>query len=107
MPYKKITFEEFWEKYPLHKAKQDAEKVWKRLSAKDQRAAFNGIDRYKEYLQRTGISIKYAHGWLNGRRWEDEYEEPDEKPSGTVAEPAGTVTETKVEAVAPERMEKW
>lgn len=76
MANRKITFEEFWKKYPLHKAKEPAERAWNRLSARDRHAAFNGIEAYRESCMRSGASIKYAGGWLNDRRWEDEADEP-------------------------------
>lgn len=85
MANRKITFEEFWKVYPLHNGKQDAEKVWNRLSANDRHKAFNGIGRYKEYLQRTGVFVMGAQRWLNGRRWEDKYDEPNRVQSETAA----------------------
>lgn len=90
-----ITFKMFWEKYPLHKAKGPAERAWDRLSAKDRRAAYEGIDRYREYCQQTGVSMKYAHGWLNDRRWEDEYDETpaDNKKPAPPEEPLNTEME--------------
>jgi hypothetical protein len=71
-----IAFDTFWKKYPLHMAKANAEREWNRLSARDQRDAFNGIDRYREHCLRTGVAFKYANGWLADRRWTDEYDEP-------------------------------
>jgi hypothetical protein len=88
-----ITFETFWEKYPLHKAKKDAERAWNRLSAKDQRAAYNAIDSYCESCRKTGVAFKYAQGWLNGRRWEDEDD--------------GPVPQQPPQQEAPESMEIW
>ena len=69
-------FKDFWEAYPLHKGKRDAELAWNRLSAGDKQKALAGIARYREYIAQTGMNIKYPQGWLNGRRWEDEYEDP-------------------------------
>lgn len=88
---RKISFDEFWKAYPLHNGKIDAERAWNRLSAKDQLAAFSGIAAYRDYLQRTGANIKYAQGWLNGRRWEDEYD------GGTFERPRQTACGTKKE----------
>lgn len=92
MPRKKVTFEEFWKRYPLHEAKKSAERAWNRLSANNQLAAYNGIDRYKEHCRQTGMAFKYAQGWLNDHRWTDEYtkEEPDYNLEETPSEPLPT-----------------
>jgi hypothetical protein len=68
-------FKDFWEAYPLHKAKQEAERAWGRLSVSDRKAALAALPSYRESCQRTGVAYKYPQGWLNGRRWEDEYED--------------------------------
>lgn len=66
------TFPEFWNAYGLKRDRMAAEKAFLRLSAKDRIAAFNGIAAYREDCQRRGISMMYAQGYLNHRRWEDE-----------------------------------
>lgn len=77
MPRRKtdISFQAFWEAYGMayggQVARKDAERVWKRLSDKDKRAAVRGIAPYSEGCRRRGIAMKYAQGYLNGRRWED------------------------------------
>lgn len=71
------TFDEFWAAYPLHKARKQAEQAWQRLSAGDRRAALAALPAYRQDCQRQGIAFKYAHGWLNGRRWEDEVSDPN------------------------------
>ena len=88
-------FDLFYKAYPIHRGRQDAEKAWRRLSAKDRRAAYEGIDRYREYCQQTGVSMKYAQGWLNDRRWEDEYDETpaDNKKPAPTEEPLNTEME--------------
>ena len=75
-------FKDFWKAYPLHKGKIEAERAWNRLSAGDKQKALAGIPRYRKFVEQTGTNIKYPQGWLNGRRWEDEYEEPAGKPTG-------------------------
>ena len=67
-------FDQFYKAYPIHRGRQDAEKAWRRLSAKDRRAARDGIARYCAICQQQGVSYKYPQGYLNGRRWEDEGE---------------------------------
>ncbi len=72
-------FDQFYEAYPLHLGRKDAEKAWRRLSVKDRRAARDGIARYCAICQQQGVSYKYPQGYLNGRRWEDKAPEPQEK----------------------------
>lgn len=66
------TFDEFWRAYPLHKGKKPAERAWNRLTAGDKRRAIAALSAYRTECQQKGISYKYAQGWLNDRRWEDE-----------------------------------
>jgi hypothetical protein len=88
-------FEVFWKLYPLRKGKRKALKAWRaalaRLGAElaqtgatpgatpgairaDAVAQLaSGAKRYAEQVDREGIErIKYAEGWLNDDRWEDE-----------------------------------
>lgn len=92
---REITFEEFWKKYPLHKSKGPAERAWNRLTARERLAAFNGIERYIEYCRSANIAFKYAQGWLNDRRWTDEYddEQPSARPMAAPSEPLPTEME--------------
>lgn len=78
MRSKAPTFDDFWKAYPLHKGKIEAERAWNRLSAGDKHKALAGVPAYRLYCEQTGVAIKYPQGWLNGRRWEDEYEETPE-----------------------------
>lgn len=96
MPRRKTpTFEEFWKAYPVHKAKGDAERAWKRVRAADKVKAVDGIAAYRDECLRTGVAMCYGHGYLNGRRWEDE-------PEGTTGTaPASTPPPP------PEEMETW
>ena len=96
---RKIPFEEFWRKYPLHKARKDAERAWDRLGAKDRRAAIDAIDVYRESCEKTGVALKYAHGWLNGRRWEDEADE--------VTDDGGVAAASADAGDAPAEMDLW
>jgi len=65
-------FEDFWAQYPVHKDRKRAEQAWQRLTAGDRRAAIAALPSYITDCQQNGIQYKYAQGWLNGRRWEDE-----------------------------------
>jgi len=78
-------FDQFYKAYPIHRGRQDAEKAWRRLSAKDRRAARDGIARYCTICQQQGVSYKYPQGYLNGRRWEDELEDPTPAIPSTAA----------------------
>lgn len=66
------SFSEFWNIYPLHRAKAAAERAWNRLSSSDKKNAVKALPAYTEYCKQKGIAYKYAQGWLNDRRWEDE-----------------------------------
>lgn len=66
------AFADFWAAYPVHKDRKRAEQAWQRLTAGDRRAALAALPGYVADCQRNGIKYKYAQGWLNGRRWEDE-----------------------------------
>ena len=96
-------FKDFWAAYPLHRAKDDAERAWNRLSAGDKQKALAAIPRYRDFCQQTGTNIKYAQGWLNGHRWKDEYDDKD----------AAAAPETEEETVPlqqagiPDEMEIW
>jgi hypothetical protein len=69
-------FEEFWKAYPIKADKPNARKAW--LTALEKATAdeiIEGLERYKAWRDAKGDrapSIKYAQGWLNGERWNDE-----------------------------------
>ena len=84
-------FSDFWKAFPLHKGKVEAQRAWNRLSAGDKQKALAAIPRYRVYCEQTGTNIKYPQGWLNGHRWEDEYEDdrPESTASGKTAPESG------------------
>lgn len=96
---KHIDFQTFWDAYALKRDRIAAERVWRRLSAKDQKAAIAGIATYREDCQRNGIRMMYAQGYLNHRRWEDG---PEPSVQMTMNAPENTVG-----AAALAKMEKW
>lgn len=49
-----------------------AERAWRRLSARDKRAAIAGIQTYADDCRQRGIAMKYPSGYLNLHRWEIE-----------------------------------
>lgn len=81
------TFAAFWAAYPVHKDRKRAEQAWQRLTAGDRRAAIAALPGYIADCQRNGIEYKYAQGWLNGRRWEDEPTLAPEAGDGTSSTP--------------------
>lgn len=64
-------FGAFWDAYALKRDRLAAERVWQRLSARDRRAAVDGIPAYRESCRRQGIAMMYGQGYLSHRRWED------------------------------------
>ena len=66
---------QFWNAYAFKRDRIAAQRTWDRLSAKDRRAAFEGIGAYRDDCAARGISMMYAQGYLSHRRWEDEREE--------------------------------
>lgn len=84
--WKPERFEKFWNYYPRMSdgskpARARAVKAWDKLRPDD-----TTIDQMATALQRQkrseqwqrGIGIPYASSWINGRRWEDDYEEPED-----------------------------
>lgn len=67
------TFQDFWDAYGYRRDRLRAERAWNRLSAADKKAAVAGIAAYKEDCERRGISLMYGQGYLNCRRWEDDF----------------------------------
>lgn len=110
-------FEDFWAQYPVHKDRKRAEQAWQRLTAGDRRAAIAALPGYIADCQQNGIQYKYAQGWLNGRRWEDEVEEPQvssakfqvtSKPTGdNDLKPETLKLEPEDAATPPSGIELW
>lgn len=94
------TFDEFWTAYPVHKDRKRAEQAWQRLTAGDRRAALAALPGYIADCQQNGIKYKYAQGWLNGRRWEDE-------PSPAAAVPVAAVPVASSTGESHSGMETW
>lgn len=70
-----VDFAEFWQAYPLHKAKRDAEKAWKQVKGSTHKAAIlTAIENQKRERMMPGWhpSWPYAASWLRAARWEDE-----------------------------------
>jgi hypothetical protein len=74
------SFERFWEAFGLKKGRGGAEKAWAAIptltdSLVDQICeAARKEATQRPMLEAQGRSPKWAQGWLNERRWEDDYE---------------------------------
>ena len=84
--WKPERFEKFWEYYPRLQdgskpARARAVKAWDKLrpddTTIDQMATALRRQKNSEQWQR-GIGIPYASSWLNARRWEDDYQAPED-----------------------------
>lgn len=78
-------FKDFWKVYPRKRGKEDAERAWKRLTAREKQKALAALPAYIADYQQNNISFKYPQGWLNGKRWKD-YEEEDSETATTATE---------------------
>lgn len=104
-----ITFQEFWDAYGLKRDRVAAERSWRWLSAKDQHAAFRGIADYRADCEHRGISMMYAQGYLNHRRWEDEIVPVQQAKPGYRPRQAAKQNDTviKVTDQSYDNMETW
>ena len=84
--WKPERFEKFWEYYPRLQdgskpARARAVKAWDKIrpddTTIDQMATALRRQKNSEQWQR-GIGIPYASSWLNARRWEDDWQAPEE-----------------------------
>jgi len=66
-------FEKFWSAYPVKAGKANALRAWKGLTEAEKALATEKAAVYAR-LTAGATAIKYAQGWLNGRRWEDDPE---------------------------------
>lgn len=90
-------FQIFWNLYGNKRDRIAAERVWSRLSAKDRRAAYEGVTAYREDCRRRGVSMMQAQNYLTHRRWEDEI--TDDTPQDAVPpaeEKPATLTEMEL-----------
>ena len=77
-------FESFWAEYPVKEGKRPASKAFakavKKVSFDELIAA---VRRYSAWLKTTGTKPKWAQGWLNDERWNDQLAVPQQvqKPS--------------------------
>lgn len=89
------TFQQFWNAYALKRDRIAAERAWNKLSAADKRKAIAAIPDYKADCQQRGVNRMYAQGYLNHRRWEDEFSAEE---SDKVSEPVVSPTDTPMKS---------
>lgn len=71
------SFEDFWNYYPLKKAKYKASLIWSSIkpNAELQKTIFKAVEKQKksdDWTKDGGKYIPHPTTYLNGRRWEDE-----------------------------------
>lgn len=66
-------FKLFWQTYDYKRGKEKAWTAWKRLAKRDREAAMAGIEAYKADCERFDRQMLYPQGYLNQRRWEDDF----------------------------------
>jgi Helix-turn-helix domain len=66
-------FDEFWDVYPIHRDRKAARVAWdKAIKRADPDTIIAGAMRYRDDPNRDPAKTKYAQGWLNGDRWQDD-----------------------------------
>lgn len=95
------TFEEFWNAYGLKRDRIAAERAWNKLNTKDKRAAIMGIAAYNADCEQRGISRMYGQGYLNHRRWEDDFRAPEATAIPTPPRSHGSVDSDTAAATTP------
>ena len=84
--WKPERFEKFWDYYPRMSdgskpAKARAARAWDKLKPDDAtiRAMATALQRQMQSeLWSRGVGIPYASSWLNARRWEDDWQPPED-----------------------------
>jgi hypothetical protein len=69
------AFAKFYQAYPRHVARADAEKAWMELAPTAELTAkiVSGVERYSEAVKDSEPKyIKHPGAWLRARRWEDD-----------------------------------
>lgn len=83
--YDDPLFDEFWSKYPLKLDKPKAYAAWQAALAQgaEPQRIIAGAQKYARYCRiNEWLSPKYAQGWLNNERWNDELPLPREVGEG-------------------------
>jgi len=64
-----VTFDDLWEKYGYKVDKLEAQKVWAKMKAHEQEAAYKFIDKYEAQIKSSGVAKKYAKTYLRTKPW--------------------------------------
>lgn len=78
------SFDAFWTAYPKKKAKEAARKAWEKLKPDEALGkviiqAVEDTKKSKDWQKENGKFIPYPATYLNGKRWEDERGDTDER----------------------------
>lgn len=71
------TFDDFWKAWPRREAKKAALRAWEKLSAASRIAAVAALPAHMAQWRRAGTArchIPHPATWLNGERWDDDFE---------------------------------
>jgi hypothetical protein len=72
-----IPFDDFWKHLIRKVGKKNAEKAWRNLTVKDQKAAMEALpDHLVVWSSKEIEFIPHPTTWIHQRRWEDEIEHP-------------------------------
>lgn len=75
-------FNRFWEVYGYKKDREAARKAFKKIKNEDFELIIDAAEKYA--ATRNPNFVKHASTWLNGKCWEDEYEEKKEQHGDSV-----------------------
>lgn len=81
------TFEQFWDAYDYKHGRGGAEKAWAAIPTLTDGLVEKICDAARKEAERRpawvakGMTPKMAQGWLNERRWEDDYDTPQPQPA--------------------------
>lgn len=72
------AFDDFWAAWPKRVAKKDARRAWDKLNAAAKLAVMVALPKHIKKWQQESTPqnyIPHPATWLNGERWEDEFNE--------------------------------
>lgn len=82
-PDRFVGFDAFWEIWPNKTAKDRARKAWGAMSVENKRAAFSAVRAgwfEKWRASKPDANPIHPASFLNGKRWQDEFNQPHLKP---------------------------
>lgn len=77
-PPRAEDFERFWSVYPRKKGRVTAQKAWTKVKPEEVKRIITRVEinNHGEWKGKDPQYIPYPASWLNGRRWEDQIEQP-------------------------------